>query len=439
MAKQWPGDKIQKIASLGLAVVFGLVVFHAPLSVFFGRYADPLLVKSWKELVLLLAVPLIFYIVWCSGQLARFSRDAVLRLIVAYALLHVLLLLLFATSSSQKLAGLAIDLRYLLFFVLVFCLASLQPSLRGLFLRVSAWAAGLSVGFAALQALILPPDILKIIGYSKQTIEPYLTVDKNSDFVRINGTLRGPNPLGAYAMVVLSLVAALWVRFRAAALRHRTILLLGAGASLAALWASYSRSALLGLGVSLAIIFLVRFGRTLRPLHWLVAAAVLALLAAGLFAARESAFVQNVVHHNNPAESENFNSNEGHAASLETGLVKFVQQPLGGGVGSTGSASLLGGQPLIIENQYFFVAHETGWLGLGLFVAIVGLVLKRLYNDRRDWLSLGVFASGVGLAVIGLIQPVFVDDTVSLVWWGLAAIALATTAPKREKHAKKPY
>jgi hypothetical protein len=32
-------------------------------------------------------------------------------------------------------------------------------------------------------------------------------------------------------------------------------------------------------------------------------------------------------------------------------------------------------------------------------------------------------ASGIGLALIGLLLPVWVDDTVSIVWWGLAAIA----------------
>lgn len=73
-----------------------------------------------------------------------------------------------------------------------------------------------------------------------------------------------------------------------------------------------------------------------------------------------------------------------------------MRQPFGAGIGSTGSASLYGDKPLVIENQYLFVAHETGRLGLGVFVAII-FVVQRLYRYRRDWLALGLFASGIAL------------------------------------------
>jgi hypothetical protein len=71
-----------------------------------------------------------------------------------------------------------------------------------------------------------------------------------------------------------------------------------------------------------------------------------------------------------------------------------------------------------------FIAHEAGWLGLLLFIAIFGLVMVRLWHARADWLALGVFASGIGLALIGLLLPVWVDDTVAIVWWALAAVAI---------------
>jgi hypothetical protein len=43
-----------------------------------------------------------------------------------------------------------------------------------------------------------------------------------------------------------------------------------------------------------------------------------------------------------------------------------------------------------------------------------------------------VFASGIGLAVIGVLLPVFVDETVAIIWWGLAAVGLAL--PKRSEN-----
>jgi hypothetical protein len=52
------------------------------------------------------------------------------------------------------------------------------------------------------------------------------------------------------------------------------------------------------------------------------------------------------------------------------------------------------------------------------------VILARLWGLRKDWLALGVFASGIGLAIVGIFLPVWTDDTVSIIWWGLAAIAL---------------
>ncbi len=439
MTKYWRENKILKIASFSLATVFGLVVFHAPLSVYFGQYAPPLLVKSWKEILLLLLIPLVALVVWRLGALTQLAQDRLLQLVVAYALLHVTLLLAFNTTASQKLAGLAIDLRYLLFFVLVFVVVGLQPNLRNLFLRVGTWAAGFSFGFAALQIFILPPDILKHIGYSKETIAPYLTVDKNSDFIRINGSLRGPNPLGAYAMVALTIVAAFCTRSRTFFSKYKQDFFVVVAVLLAVLWASYSRSAWAGLVISLSVFCFIRFGRYLRLVHWIVVAATVIFLIGSIFIARDSYFVQNVILHSNPTESESFNSNEAHAVSLKDGLARFARQPLGDGIGSTGSASLFGDRPLVVENQYLFVAHEAGWLGLGLYATVIGLVLRRLYKNRSDWLSLGVFASGIGLVCIGFIQPVFVDDTVSLVWWGVAAIALGASQQRKVKNAKKSH
>ena len=60
------------------------------------------------------------------------------------------------------------------------------------------------------------------------------------------------------------------------------------------------------------------------------------------------------------------------------------------------------------------------------------VVLKRLWQRRRDWLALSVLASGIGIAVASLFLPVWADDTVSIVWWGLAGVALATPMIKKK-------
>jgi hypothetical protein len=102
----------------------------------------------------------------------------------------------------------------------------------------------------------------------------------------------------------------------------------------------------------------------------------------------------------------------------------MLEQPFGAGVGSTGTASYYTAAPIIIENQYLLIAHEVGWLGIILFLGIFIEVMRRLWIRRQDWLAVGVFASGIGMAVIGILLPVWTDDTVSLIWWGLAAIVI---------------
>jgi hypothetical protein len=148
------------------------------------------------------------------------------------------------------------------------------------------------------------------------------------------------------------------------------------------------------------------------------------VIASGLYLGRHTTFVSNVILHENPVVGSSLNSNQGHISSLQDGVNRLLTQPFGDGVGTTGSASLSTDAPLIIENQYLFVAHEVGWLGLALFVMITIGIFARLWQRRGDWLALSVLTSGLGLLVIGLLLPVWVDDTVSIVWWGLAGLAI---------------
>jgi hypothetical protein len=418
--------RLEKYYAGILAGIFGLIVLHAPISVGFGVLWSnyDLLIKSWKEILMIVAVVMALIIVTRRGLWRRFLSDPLFYVIAAYGLLHGVLAVALYQGVPSTLAGMAIDLRYVLFFCLVYVLLQAVPRYRRLLVCVGIIGAFIVTGFAALQ-WFLPPDILRVIGYGSDSIAPYLTVDENQDYVRINSTLRGPNPLGAYASVVVALLAAAWAR--GAVVTQKSAI--GAGilavCGSMALWQSYSRSAWLAAGIAVVIVFVVAWNKRFTRATWAALLVVALVLGGTLVAARDSSLVSNVFLHENPSGGSEINSNEQHAESLENGFARMIRQPFGGGIGSTGSASLYGDDPVIIENQYLFVAHETGWLGLGLFVALFVGVLRRAWQARRDWLALGVFASGVALGVIGLFQPVWVDDTVAIVWWGLAAIVLA--------------
>jgi len=417
---------VSKIYISILLVIFGGIVLHAPLSVGLGtlwpQYS--LLIKSWKEILMLVAGVMALYLLYRHKQF-KLLKDPVLVAIEAYAALHLILLIYLPQGLQSVLAGLAIDLRYVLFFALVYIALKLYPKYRKLFIRIGIAGALVVLVFAMLQVFVLPYDVLKYIGYNKNTIIPYLVVDRNFSFIRINSTLRGPNPLGAYAVMVLVLITAATAKHKIIkekwSLLAISTLLVG---GIVALWTSYSRSALGAAIIGVAIVLFIKFFHKLSTKVWITIGVVLIVMAGSLYVFRDNQFVSNVLLHRNPAVKYIPSSNEGHINSINDGFNQLVHQPIGYGIGSTGSASILSGKDEIIENQYLFIAHEVGWIGLALFIFIFAAIMTRLWKLRSNWLALGVFASGISLALIGILLPVWVDDTVAIIWWGLAAIAI---------------
>lgn len=433
-------DVILRRTLLGLLIgIFFGVVFHAPLSVWLGTIFPEahLEIKAWKEILLLLSVTLVAIEITRAGWWRKVLSDWVIRIAIAYSLLHLLLLPFIWKGTDVVTAALMIDLRFIVFFVVMYVACRIYPTWRKPIIISGIIAAALSLLFAVLQITVLPHDILMAIGYSKDTIAPYMTVDQNYSYIRINGTLRGPNPLGIYSAIVLagSLSAILFKRRHLASLHN--LLPYGVGilavfASIA-LWFTYSRSALLAAIVAVGIILLVRYGGYINRKIWIALGLASLALVGGVYITRDTQFVSQVILHEDPDEGGDFNSNDGHLESLIDGTERMLRQPFGAGVGSTGSPSLMTDEGLIIENYYLYVAHETGWLGLILFVILQGVVLYGLWLRRSDWLACGLFASGVGFIVASLFLPVWADDTVSMVWWGLAGVALVVLVKKKKE------
>ena len=410
-----------------LLTIFGGIVLHAPLSVGLSAlWPDySLLIKSWKEILMFVAIITAGIILYKKRRF-KVLKEPLMLASGVYAAIHVVLLPIFWQGLTSSGAGLIIDLRYVLYFSLVYIAIRLYPEYRRKFIILGVIGALVVFVFAILQVFILPYDVLKYIGYSKDTIVPYLVVDRNYDFVRINSTLRGPNPLGAYSCIGLGLLTS-WVVFNRNKLKKLGMLVLAiliAFGGFVALWASYSRSAAGAAIITIAIVLGIRFIHKITKKIWIICIILLFSVIGLLFTLKDTVFVSQTILHENPEMIDIPSSNDGHIYSLRDGLKRVLMQPLGGGVGSAGSASLFSTSPLTIENQYLFIAHEVGWLGLMIFMYIFTEVLRQLWKRRRDYLALGIFASGIGLAVIGLLLPVWTDDTVSIVWWGLAAIAI---------------
>lgn len=422
-----------------IAVILVGAVVHAPLSVFFGTVFPSVAVelKAWKEVVLGITILLVTIEVSRQKMWRTLLGDWVVRIALVYVALHLVLMPFLWQGTTPVVAGLMIDLRFVAFFVVMYSMLRLYPRWRRPLIVGSVIAAVGSMTFAFLQVTVLPHDILTYLGYGTTTIAPYLTVDQNYDFIRINGTLRGPNPLGIYAtMVVAACVAVLVNGWTNLTKIHRlmpwVVILIGA-LSTVAVWFSYSRSAQIAAVIAILLLLAIRYGRTIHRSLWVAAAVVAVVIGGGVYAARDTPFVSIVILHEDPHEGGAVNSNDGHWESLIDGGQRLLTQPFGAGIGSTGSASIMGEQTVIIENHYFYVAHETGWLGLLLFVLLFVVVWWRLWNRRYDWLALALLASGIGAAVASLFLPVWADDTVALVWWGLAGVAIAPCIKKKER------
>lgn len=422
------------VYSGGLLAILLLIVVHAPLVVWFGTLLpeQSLVLKAWKELLLAVLSIIAVVLVSRCKLWPKVLGNVGIQLSLLYIVIHLALAALLGGELPSIVSGLMIDLRFIVMFLLMYTLVLLQALIFPKVLKISAIGAVIVLGFGLLQITILPDNILSSIGYSKDTIAPFITIDQNPDFVRINSTLRGPNSLGA--LLVAYGAVALAFLLRSKNVQQRTLSVLSGAASVAVLFATYSRSAYVAAVLAAGTVLIVASNISKRLL---IVGGLFAVWIAGLtLLSVQSDWVSNVILHEDPESTVLTKSNDEHIRSLNVGFERMITEPLGRGIGSTGSASLYdsdGTNNIIIENYYFFVAHEAGWIGLAIFVILFVYLLRQLYVRRAQWLALGLFAGGIGLAAIGLLLPVWADDTVSIVWWGLVGAVVALPARPRAK------
>jgi len=414
-----------------LAAVFVLLPFHAFLTVSLaaalGHYD---VLRIWKEVLLLLLSPLAAVLVWKTpGLWDHLKQGWLFWCIACYVLLH-LVLGLVALSRGQV-NGFAleyswiINLRPLLIFVLAFVVAARSRWLRNHWEQLLLYSAGVVIGFGLLQIFVLPTNFLQHFGYDSATIMPFETVDQKLDYVRIQSTLRGANPLGAYLVLVLSALVVLLLKSKRDQRQIIGITMLSAG--LVVLISTYSRSAYLGMVLAaLTAVMLVIHGRKSKQRLAIGLAALMLLAIVSLVVLRDNDRFENTFFHTDETSRSVTSSNEQRTSALQSGLSDVWRQPFGGGPGTAGPASAHNNAPArIAENYYLQIGQEVGWLGLGLFIAILVAVARRLFALRADPLARTMLASLVGISFIGLVSHVWADDTLALLWWGMAGVALA--------------
>ncbi len=429
-----------RIAQAGIVTILVAAPFHAFLAVWGaslgGNYT---ILRLWSAVILGgLSLVGVYWLVRDARFRATFVNTLLVRLTLAYALLTfvcaALGVLLFDVSPRAAVTGLLLNLRFLAFFLLVWATAHYSPWLGQNWRKLILIPGGIVATFAVAQYLLLPNDFLRHFGYGPGTIDPFETINNNQAYLRFSSTLRGPNPLGAYMLVILTTAVALWNK----SAKRKFLLSLTAMLSLCALLISFSRSAWIGALVSVALVLAVRYRTALTKQRVLIACAIATALFAMLFVfANNNRFVQNAIFHTDDSSVVKISSNDARSTALSNGAIDVLTNPVGGGVGSAGPASVQGDGPVQLAENYFVqIGQETGWLGLGLFVAIIFVVAKSLWQNHRSTLALACFASLIGLLIVNMLSHAWADDTLAFMWWGMVGLAIAGTTKVAHEKAK---
>jgi hypothetical protein len=155
-----------------------------------------------------------------------------------------------------------------------------------------------------------------------------------------------------------------------------------------------------------------------------LALGALLIICSGLFIARNTDFIQTTIFHRDPAEVSDINSDDQRLDSISSAVRSINEKTLGHCIGSSGPASNYGDQPYIIENHYLDIAYQLGWVGLFLHINItlyVGYLLWKL----KTKLAYAHVAGLIAISVIAMFWPVWSDETIALIWWGLAGFIIS--------------
>jgi putative inorganic carbon (HCO3(-)) transporter len=202
-----------------------------------------------------------------------------------------------------------------------------------------------------------------------------------------------------------------------------------------ALFFTYSRSAYIGLVISLlTLYYLLKLNKRRRKQFLIICGGVVVGVGLLAFAFRYNSIAQNVLFHTSNSSKSSTSSNAVRFSDLRGGLKDVAREPLGEGPGTAGPASVHNSHPArIAEDYYVQVAQESGWIGLVLFMSINVIVFIRLWRKQADPLASLLLATLIGISLVNLVSHEWADDTLSLIWWGMAGIMLTPDILKHNK------
>lgn len=311
-------------------------------------------------------------------------------------------------APDQSFFRLAVGLKYNFMFLLAFFAGSscwlMSEAFRD---RLFTWTFAGGV-LAVITSLILHfglgPENFTMFGYRPDWSTHYAGQAgafcqkiENMDYCRLQGVFSGPNQLGAYLIILTSL---LWLIPK---MRFKWIWFV---AFLAVGVLTFSRSAILGLIVFGALISFKNRWKVL--IGSATGLGIIGFLMKDFFLRPESTF--------------------GHFTNWMLGIDAMIKAPiLGLGLATAGSAANFFKNPIIPENWFLGIGAQMGIIGMFLFVVIYLGLLKKLENTSKP----------LAAAMIAMLAPLmllhtFEDVTVAYTLFFLIGIVCATPSKERK-------
>jgi len=438
---------IQKRAQTASLYIFYGLLAYVPLHIFLSTWLGTTfgmleVAKVLKDVVLVIGFGLVVMASLSKPWFAQLFRSPLLWLIALYGLLTLALGITSSTDPRAETLGIVYNLRFFLFFIYALLLAKLYDpvSIRRKAIKI-VLAIGILVSlFGVIQYTVLPDQALTHVGYSRENgVLPAFFIDDKLDLERAMSTIRDPNTLGSYLIIIIALLVAAVLAVRSKDLRRIAVggLLL---AGLALLF-TFSRSSWIGALAALLVFGLIyiahkyEVGKFLRQhkLYVVLAAVAIAIFGAGLFVARDSYVVQNVIFHADES-TELEDPNELRLRFWQESLDTAAENPLGHGPGTAGLASIQSDEVVLNENYYLQILHEVGIIGLALFLTILVIVALKLYGyyrSERNIFALALFAAFIGLSITNFLVHIWANEAVAYTFWGLAGLYVTVLAPKK--------
>lgn len=426
-----------------LCSILVLIPLHGFLTTWAGSNTGGLLIwRAWKEILLVPAVLGGLYLVVANPQLRKsLVGDPVVRIGLIMSVWLVFTAMLTSRDIDALVLGLVIYLRLFLVYTLARIALYYHKIKQSWVLALLLTPLVVVVGFGLLQMFVLPHDFLIWFGYQKDaTIPPFFMIDQQMDALRIMSTSRGPNSLGVYLILpILILITLIHRQIIQSTVRGRQtftvnkklfaycILLL---VSLVVLYGSHSRSAWIGLLISVGVYGLVQLPKKSRHILLLASVILLPVVALGVYQFRSTAFIGNTIFHDNPDGGSERSSNEERLEAWGRGVQDIAERPLAGcGPGCAGPASFHHDSGAnISENQYLQAGQEGGIVAVVLLIAVIGVVVSVLLRQPGG-LQLALLGSFIGISAAGLLMHAWADDIVAYTWW--ISFGLLVTSAKK--------